>query len=272
MANVQKSNNTRSIPLLKARIGAAVGSKWYRELTGANLFDFQAGARTLNSEPTFRGPTISLGAQDITSFTYEYIYLPHLGVFRDLDRAHGVKRALVGMRHDAYSQEIPAIPSGLTIAATAPSTSDEMALAKGASIAITGTGQNSAMNVNTLKGMFQSGQIDVGDLLQIGGTDEDNTYIVNRIEVDEDNGEYGEVFITDLNGDNLTSDLTTSNELNKALNPGWRLDYTGEIVEMGSYSGDASGNTNLKSRLVMAPKAILASSKPLYITEANAGW
>ena len=263
MANVSKSSNTRNIPLLKARIGAALAGKWYRELTGATLFDYQAGTRQPDSSATFRGPSVSLGGVDITSFSYDLIFLPHLPLYRDLERAN-TQRSIVAMRHDVYSPLIPGIPdSGIMVGITAP-TADQESKAKGGLIAITGT------NADTFKAMFASSQIDVGDLLQIGGTAESNTYIINRIEVDEDTGKYGNAYVNKLDGTDATTLAPAA--ISAARNPGWRLDYNGEVAQFGSVSGDAAGSTKLTSTMVMTPKELVATSIPLFIKESDAGW
>lgn len=263
-----KKGNVQIIPLHNMRIGAAVAGEWYQQLTGTSLFDYTAGTRPVQSAPSFQGPGVSIGSLDITSMTFDFgVFLPHLPIYRKLEKAYRKGNQLVAIRMDVYSQEIPAVPPAATVSVAAPAASVE-AKAKGGVITTSSV---------DLKKMFASNQIEVGDILQIGLLVGDTTQstmapksrIVNRIDVNDD-GEYENVYVSNLDGSDATAIGTAASV--KALTPGWRLDFNGYITQFGSLSGDSAGSPSLSSGMVVTPQAVIPSSIPALFTEEGSGW
>ena len=272
MAAVTKSDASRVLPVLKMRVGVAVAGAGYQELTGASLVDHTSGSRSVTQTPTFRGPGVSTGAKTIEPVTFNLAAVqPHIAAMRGLDRADR-QRQLVNVRMDIYSRVIQAAPSGVgatTVGITA-TTDDDMA--KGGVVGF------AAGTSTDYRGMVLADQIMVGDIIDYTAARavatavaDGQAYIVNRIEVDDQDGSYQNVYASDATGDtDIGADVPAAAVTIRT--GGWRLDFTGEIEQFGSISGDASGAPSLSSGVMFRPQSLLPAPQLILVNEAESGW
>ena len=274
MAAVTKSDASRVLPVHKMRVGVGVAGKFYRELTGASLVDHTSGSRSVTQTPTFRGPGVSTGAKSIEPVTFNLAAVqPHIAAMVDLDRADR-QRQLVNVRMDIYSRVIQAVPSGATptIAVAVPTANNAEAAAKGGEITIAGDGTGGVNYAN----MFLSDTIMVGDVIDYTAARTSATavadamaYVVNRIEVDDETGALGDIFVTAHDGGDAAMHAAGKATIRTG---GWRMEFTGEIEQFGSISGDASGAPSLSSGVMFRPQSLLPRSQLILVDEGNAGW
>ena len=271
MVAITKSDATRVLPVLKMRVGVAVDGAGFRELTGASLVDHTSGSRSVNQVPTFRGPGAVTGAKSVENVTFDLAAVqPHLGVMADLDRADR-QQLNVRVRMDIYSRELFTPATTARAAIAVPSATDTQLAAKGGKVTFSAAGSD---EINTL---FANDEVMIGDILQIGGTADANSYIVNRVEVDDETGTFldsggtatGGVWVTTYTGGAVS--MLPATAINKIRTAGWRQEFAGTVNQFGSIQGDASGSPSLSSGVVFTPHALLPRPTVLLVGEGETG-
>lgn len=265
MATVSKATATRSIEVLRSRPGVRVSGGPYMDMVGASLISYNAGTRSVNQKPTFRGPAISVGAKSVESVSFDLgAALPHLKYMVELEKADQ-QRLPISVRHDFYGHSLlEQTGAGITaaVAATLTTGTDPT---KGGKVTFAGT--------NDVQNMFLNDEILVGDLLQIGGTALSNTYIVNYVEYDEDSPkdatEIG-VYVTEADGSNPSADVSADTYSLRVA--GLRVEFGGQVEQFGSINGDASGSPSLDSGVVFRPNSAILNQSLLLTDESGSGW
>ena len=255
MAKVTKSDAARVLPVLKMRVGVAVAGAGFRELTGASLVDHTSGSRSVSQVPTLRGPGAVPGAKSVENVTFDLAAVqPHLAVMDDLDRADRNQLNL-RVRMDIYSRVIRVAGTATASIAQVAANAEPQDEADGAVVSF-------PVGEDDLLSMFTNDEILVGDILQVGATDaarrtRANSYIVNRIEADDETGEVeaGDVYATKLDGSKVDGAVAAA--IVAVRTAGWRQEFAGTVNQFGSIQGDASGSPSLSSGVVFTPHALL---------------
>ena len=276
MPDITKSDATRPLPVLKARVGIQTPSSGgYLELTGASLVDHQSGSRSITQTPTFRGPSVSVGAKTVEAVTFNLANVQFdLPVMEELEKADR-DRSIVQVRMDIYSKVLQPEPSGAnpTIGITATVDAQK---AKGGVVTF-----GAAADGIDYRGMVVADQILVGDVIDYTAARtaaagnqlaDAMAYIVNRIEVDPDDGSYGTVYATGsaLARRDIAADVAAAKATIRAA--GLRVAFSGEVEQLGSISGDAAGSPAIASGVMFRPQSAYLAKQTLLAAEDESGW
>ena len=267
MALIRKRDATRVLPVLGMLIEVGVDGGPFQELKGASLVDIPSGQRSVNQVPTLRGPGATVGAKPVETGTFDLGAVnPNLKVMDDLDRADR-QQLNVRVRMSIFSRNILAPVAAQTATVAAPSSGPPDTSAFGGAVTFVGEKEE-------LEAMVDADEILVSDLIQIGGTDRDSTYIVNAILVDSETNSITTgaaagkgVYLTDIDVSDAT--VVGAAATVGVRTAGWRQRFSGLVAQFGSISGDASGSPSLASGLMITPHALLGRPSVL-ITGENA--
>ena len=278
---VRKSDATRVLPVLGMLVEVGVDGGPYQELRGASLVDHTAGSRSVSQVATFRGPGAVVGAKTVENVTFDLAAVnPDLPIMDDLDRADR-QQLICRVRMSIFSRSIlqPAADDGVALAlpVAAASGIKNLQNAWGAKLTLPPKWRD----------LVDSNEIQMSDLIQLkngpSDFDDDETYIVNVIAVDEDtnlitgsaasadaggSAEAG-VYVKKFDKAQVTA-AVAANSGNRfaARTGGWRQQFSGTVNQFGSIQGDASGSPSLSSGVVFTPPAYLSKPKTLRLDEA----
>ena len=253
--------------------GGALGGA-YMEIPGASLVSHDVGSRAVKQVQVFGATAAETGSRTVEAVQIDKaLLLEHVRVERALQAADNAGRP-VKVRIDVYGYEqlpVDVIANkSVAIAAIGASPTD-LAKAKGSVVTFAGS------DADLIKRSVINNDIQVGDVIVIDPatslTDTTKQYIINRIEYDDDNPTDISnlvVYATTHSGGDVTTAENAS--IFSVRAPGLRKEFTGDIEQYGSFSGDASGDPSLSGGIMIRPKTLLAPSELIVYEQAASGW
>ena len=267
MATVTKRGK-RLLSTKRLRVGVDPGGSQagaYQELVGAQSIAHDVGSRSVEQVDFFGDTAAETGSRTVEPFTVGLgTLLDHMRVYRGLQAADEAGRP-VSVRVDVYGYELrPAIAAAELYAIAVPgnAATDK---AKGGALTISGT------NADAVRQAIVNDEIQIGDVLTIGTAN----YILNRVEYDDERPTSIlpadlRMFVTNDDGGDATAVGVAAMGAWRVA--GYRKEFSADIEQQGSFSGDASGSPSLDGGITFRPKSIITPRTLILFEQSGSGW
>ena len=276
MATVTKRGK-RLLSTKRLRVGVDPGGSQagaYQELVGAQSVAHDVGSRSVEQVDFFGDTAAETGSRTVEPFTVGLgTLMDHMRVYRGLQAADEAGRP-VKVRVDVYGYELEPKPAAApTVAIAAPGVGLEY---KGGELAFAGAGNED------LQQAILNDEIQIGDIIWYGGaiaaatdiTAAGMAFIINRIEYNDAAptsiaDAAFKVFATKIDGSDAEVKAAAAASFRVA---GYRKEFSADVEQQGSFSGDASGSPSLDGGITFRPKNVITPRQVILFDQAGSGW
>ena len=277
----------RLLSTKRLKIGVDVGGAQagvYQEIVGANAISYEEGSRSVKQVDFFGSTAAETGSKTVEPFTIGLGSLfDHMRVFRGLQAADHAGRT-VDVRIEAYGYEIEPASTGITFAVAALGTANDPTndeKIKGTELSITGSGADATR----IKRGFLTNKYKIGDIIWFGSADpitpatniSEDAFIINRIEYDDADPTNTEstdfhIYVTPASGIGDYPGGTAKSGTASIRAHGRMREFTADVEQQGSESGDASGSPSFEGGIVFRPKSLITPPTLILYERAQSGW
>lgn len=286
----------RLLSTKRLRIGVDPGGSQagaYQELVGAQSIAHEAGARSVEQVDFFGDTAAETGSRTVQPFTVGLgTLLDHMRVYRGLQAANEAGRA-VRVRVDVYGYVQEAAQentAGGTVAIAIPGPGPALSDASALDKAKGGLVTFAMANATAIQQAILNDDIQLGDIIWYGadpdadGTTQAalsgamlaaNAYIINRIEYNDEAptniaDNLFKVYATKADGGDVAAAVDAATAA--ILVAGYRREFTADVEQEGSFSGDASGSPTLDGGMTFRPKSIIQPRQLILFDQGRSGW